>query len=559
MVLGMGGIVLRDYQEAAVAAIQRAHADGVRRPAVVLPTGTGKTVVFSELVRREQAAGNGRTLVLAHRTELIQQAAAKIRDVAPDLRVGIVQADSRQHRRDVIVASVPTLATLKRRSEIAGVGLVIVDECHHATAPTYMKILEHYGCFGDGARAVGFTATMTRADEKALSAVWEDVVYTRSIAQAIMEGHLVRPRGVRVQVPDLSLKRVRKSRGDYVAADLGTAIEGSMAPELVAKAYAEHAPGKPGILFAPTVATAELYAEGLRSVGITAAVVSGTTPAAERARMLADFSAGRVQVLCNCAVLTEGTDLPLAEVCVVGRPTKSQGLYVQMVGRVLRPYPGKHEALVLDITGATERHSLMGSVDLFGEERPEPGSVDEIEDDRDEWELFDDLKEAQERGDVDDDEQIWLEGPIESREVDLFRARESMWMRTYGGIWFIPAGDRYIIVQPTAPGAEGHWDVIEMHKFQVGRSSWVATGVSDLGYAMAFAEGNVQPAEMMTAKRNARWRKNAASDKQRALAARYGLALSASASSGEAAEAITVAMASARIDRLVPAYARRRA
>jgi superfamily II DNA or RNA helicase len=560
-------LTLRDYQ---VEAVEAALGADAQRSAIVMPTGGGKTAVIAGVVRRHFEQARGRSLVIAHRIELIEQNARTIRRFAPDLRVGIVKAERDQTGHDVISASVQTLVSAARRGRIRDVGLVVIDEAHHAVSDSYMRVLGHYGCFTDGgARALGLTATLERGDDKALGDVWQDVVYSKSIAWMIEHGWLVRPRGLRVRVPDLDLRKVRKTRGDFSDSSLGEAIEGSLAPELVAKAYAEHASGKQGILFAPTVHTAELYRDALCEVGITAELVHGAMAEGDRRRTLRRFEDGAIQVLCNCMVLTEGTDLPMAEVCVIGRPTLNRGLLIQMAGRVLRLHPGKDSALIIDVSGATERHSLLGAIELFGEESvhvPVEGEAPESEqpDDLDSADL--DLGRTVLDEDLDGGP-TWLTGPTEVVEVDLFHGSKSMWQRTQGGIWFINAtsgkdSSRYIIVQRAVrPGA---WDVIEMDAKVRGRSSWVATDVDDLSFAMAFAEANVTDGERVTARKNARWRKDRPSDAQAELAVRMGIRGSVAEvmmmmTKGEVAAALDHRFASRRIDPYVPAHARRAA
>src|SRR5688572_930526 len=180
-------IVLRNYQTAAVAAVEQGWASGIRRPAVVLPTGAGKTVVFAALIERFLKTHGGRVLVLAHRDELVNSAVAKIRSVAPNLRVGIVKGAQDEVRAEVVVASVPTVRAPGRRARLRDVRLIVVDECHHAPAESYLVILRHFGAMpveGEpedtnlrrGALAVGVTATMIRSDKLALGDVWQDVV-----------------------------------------------------------------------------------------------------------------------------------------------------------------------------------------------------------------------------------------------------------------------------------------------------------------------------------------------------------------------------------------------
>lgn len=535
----MSGLALRDYQTEAVGAVESALAGGMRRPAVVLPTGAGKTVVFGEIVRRRHRERDaGRTVVLVHREELARQAVAKLQAAAPHLRTGVVKADRDEVGAPVVVASVQTLRNEARRRRLRGVGLIIVDECHHATASSYRTVLDHYGALGQGpAVAVGFTATMSRGDGVGLGEIWEDIVYTRDIRYMITRGFLVPPRGIRVRVEDLDLSKVRRTAGDYSEGQLGEALAASLAPERIVEAYREHAKDRPTLLFVPTVAFAELMVERLSAEGVAAVCVHGSMPAAERAAALAGFIAGSVSVLVNCMVLTEGTDLPLASCVIIARPTCHAGLYVQMVGRVLRPYPGKADALVLDVVGASVRHRLAGLVDLIGERDSEPGEgVEPVE-------RLAGLA-------LDEREQMWADGPIVAEEVDLFHGSRSAWLRTRGGVWFIPTDRRYIALIPGM--APDLWDVVSIDRRRVGESDWVIRGVGDLGYAMAHGEACVTHEEERYAMKQVAWRKRPATQKQRALAQQYGVIVAENARSGEASNAITVAEASWRIDPRVP-------
>lgn len=534
----MSEVQLRDYQREAVAAVRLAWADGLRRPACVLPTGAGKTVVFSDLIKAELRDGVDRVLVLAHRDELIRQAVSKIRSVAPYLRVGVCKAGEDQVGAPVVVGSVQTLRNEARRRRVRNVGLVVVDECHHATASSYRTVLEHYGCFDGGARAVGFTATMSRGDGVGLGSVWENVVYERDIRYMITRGFLVPPRGIHVRVDDLDLSKVRKTAGDFSDGALGEALAASMAPERIVDAYRDHAAGKQSLLFVPTVAFAELMVQRFTSVGVRALVVHGGQGADERRGALDAFRAGRVQVLVNCMVLTEGTDLPMAECVIIARPTTHVGLFVQMVGRGLRLYPGKTEAIVLDVVGVSQRHALASVVDLIGER-------DEVEArSKDPDAEVDELDEEESGSYV---QRAWLDGSLVSEEVDLFHGQRARWQRTHAGYWFVAMGERFIVVIPStmAPGA---WDVVSVHRSQVGNSDWVVRGVDDLGYAMAHAESTIGAAEARLAKRAASWRKKPISSAQMHRLSRYGVAATEGMLSGAASDLMNVWDASSRID-----------
>lgn len=542
----------RIYQTEAVDAVIRALSAGQRRPAVVLPTGAGKTFVFSLLAKQSRERGlpwgRGRILVLAHRTELIEQAYEDIRQCAPELRVGIVKAERNEVLADVVVASVATLKSVRRLGALRDVSLIVIDECHHATADTYRSIVAHYDV-----PTVGVTATMGRADGAALGDVWQDIVYKKDIAWMIRERYLCGVRGIRVQVPDLDLRKLRKQRtghgSDLGDAALGEAIEGSLAPKKIAEAYREHAADLQGILFAPTVHSAGVMAEALIEAGFTCELVHGAMPPAERKGALKRFREGKTQILANCMVLTEGTNLPMATVAVMARPTMSQSLYVQMAGRVLRPYPGKERAIILDVVGVTGRHSLMSPVDLFGE------SLKEL--DREEVDI--DLPEVEEDplADLDltlgDDVALavaeqYADGELEYVEIDLFRNSESAWQTTHGGVWFLPAGDRFIALIPGA--LAGSYDVLWMSKYAPGPSGWVARGMTDLAMAMRAAEDNVTAAERLTADKGRAWKAKAPSDKTLNYAARLGVRTAPYMTAGQVSALIAQAEASRRIDRV---------
>jgi superfamily II DNA or RNA helicase len=490
----MSGILpLRPYQADALDALDEAWKAIGNRVAVVLPTGGGKTVVFAHLSKRHLDAHPGdRVLVLVHTDELVRQAAAKILQIAPHLSVGIVKASRNEVDRDVIVASVQSLRSEKRRNMIrlGDRGLVIVDECHHATANTYRTILEHFGCMapnpheglcyegscdmfcdcgtverhrGDGCLCapyrgkpptltVGFTATLMRGDGGPLGDIWQGVAFQRDIGYMVRKRYLVPPHGQAIVVPDLDLASVRKTRTDFRDGDLGSAMVNSFAPDLIATAYVEHAADRKGILFAPTVASAQIMADALTEAGIPAAVISGQLGDDERRELIRKHKAGALQVLANCAVLTEGYDDPEVSCVVVARPTRSRGLYIQMVGRglrvdPLRPYEDQ-DCLVLDVVGAYAQHDLRSIADLS--DKPiDPAkarsgrSLIDLEDEFDRGEGVED----------DDPEAQWYKGPVAARAFDPLANRDasSRWGRTEGGTYFAAAGQgAYVFLVPDA-------------------------------------------------------------------------------------------------------------
>ncbi|MGW0865771.1 DEAD/DEAH box helicase [Streptomyces sp. NPDC002611] len=519
----MSAFTPRPYQVDAIKALRKGWAAGATRLAVVLPTGAGKTVVFSHLAHQMlENLGGRRVLVIAHREELIEQAAAKLLAVDPMLRVGIVKAQRDDHHdADVIVASVQTLAVEKRRQAIRDIGLVIVDECHHAAARTYMDVLAHFGAW-DGVPVAGFTATMTRTDG-GLAEVWEDVAFRMDILDMITDGYLCDVRGKRITVDTLDLDKVRTRGGDLVDGQLGQALEDSGALDAIAKAYVDHASDRPGVVFTPTVATAQAAAVALRAVGITAAPVWGDMGRDERRATLAQYVAGEVQVLTNCMVLTEGFDAPHTSCVVVARPTKSPGLYVQMVGRGLRPAPGKRDALLLDVMGASTRHKLASMVDLTARE------IGQAEEGKTLRQVAEEAKAAEKRR--------TLAARVEAEEINLFGSSAIRWLRTDAGVWFIRLTGAMFLFLQRDPGTRLYrmrrWteaDGVHPPKDDVARP---------LPEALAWLE---QQAKVLApgafVAREARWRSNQPTDKQFGLCRRLGIKVPRGSTSGEVADLI---------------------
>lgn len=526
---------LRPYQTEAINAVFTAWSEGMMRPAVVLPTGMGKTVVFSHLAKQFIEKNSQRVVVLVHRDELADQAIDKIRSVAPHLNVGKVKAESDEITADVMVCSVQTLAVPSRFERLRAaqgkhgrIGLVIVDECHHAAAQTYQSILTDFGCFGSGARAIGFTATMARGDSVGLGDTWQDVVYTRSVLYAISKGFLTDVKGHAVSV-GVNLSAVKTTGGDFQSGDLGRALEESDMESMLPVAYREHAGSRSGVVFTPTVATAQSVAQSFNAAGIRTAVISGETPRDERQKIYADYRTGRVQVLSNCMVLTEGFDAPWASCAVIARPTQSKPLYIQMVGRVLRPWPGKKDALVLDVVGVGGKLSSL--IDLA------PGQVEKIEE-------GESLEEAvlREETETVSGSTSGLVRDIKLKALDMFEGSSQSWLVTDAGVMFIPVGDGEVFLWPSDGGL---WDVCIAPK----RGPWekLHRGMP-IGTATAWAETEAEERMPFNTAKDASWRKRKPSDAQKNFAQNLGLGVTEDTRSGELGNAISVKLASRKFD-----------
>jgi superfamily II DNA or RNA helicase len=501
-------LALRDYQHEALAALDAAWAKGISRAAVVIPTGGGKTVIFSAQCTRAHAR-NMKPLILVHRDELVRQAADKIHGAMPGASIGIVKAEHNGVDADVVVGSVQTLARERRRDQLTNVGTLIVDEAHHAAAPSYLNILRHYGAFSENGRKLptsGWTATLVRGDEKKLGDVWEEVVYEKDILWMIDNSYLVDVRGKAITLDGLNLADVARSRGDFQEGSLGDKLLAVGAGEHIAQAYLEHAGDRQGVLFAPNVAAATAFGLDFRQAGIETELISGLTDLENRQDIYERFQKGQTQVLTNCMVLTEGWDMPQVSCAVVARPTLNAGLYTQMVGRVLRPFPGKKDALVLDVVGVAGKYKLASLTDLSksGAE-PKEGET---------------LREARERKEKEEGRKGRTSGVIAHEDIDLFDRSRSAWLQTKAGVYFIPTRDELFFLWPQNNG-----------KFSVGRKpgrgkggSWVAQDMP-LEYGMAWAESEAGKADPLIASRDASWRtrRQPPSPQQLDVAKMYGV------------------------------------
>jgi superfamily II DNA or RNA helicase len=306
---------LRPYQQQAIDAVEDALRRGVTRPLIVLPTGTGKTQVFASLIARR----GGSALVLAHRDELLRQAAEKIALADPTLGLGVgfVQAERDDTTAPVVVGSVQTLARQARLERLPRhFDTIVVDEAHRAGARSYRRILEH---LQDSPLILGVTATPQRADGR-LGKVWQEIVFQRGIAEMIAAGYLADVRGVRVGLEAVDLDAVAQASGDFDPDALGDALEQAAAPAHVVAAYREHAEGRKTVVFVPTVALAHRMASVFRDAGIPAEAVDGTTALERRRATLHRFRGGETRVLVNVAVISEGYDEPSIACVIMATP-----------------------------------------------------------------------------------------------------------------------------------------------------------------------------------------------------------------------------------------------
>lgn len=357
--------MLRPYQRDAIEAVLAERRAGLRRMVVCLPTGAGKTVIFAhlaELARKQ-------VLVLAHRDELVTQAKEKIARALTRGTVAIEQGAERAPRdAKVVVSSIRSLheARLEEVLKDRDFGLVIYDECHHAAADDNLRVLRRLGAFEPGwsGTLLGFTATTARGDGKGLDAVFEKIVFTRTLPEMIADGYLVPLRGYRIST-SADLGRLTAGGADFREEELAEAVDIEERNALVARSIQELARDRRTIAFCVTVNHARNLSRSLNALGVPAGVVHGMMPKADRQRVLEDFRASRIHALCNVAVLTEGFDDPEVSCVAMARPTRSEGLYAQCVGRGTRLHDNKKDCLILDFVDLSAL-SLCTLPSLFG-------------------------------------------------------------------------------------------------------------------------------------------------------------------------------------------------
>jgi len=351
---------LRPYQIEARDAVLSEWQGGMARTLLVLPTGTGKTIVFSAVIADRVAAGE-RVLVLAHRGELLEQAADKLRK-STGLMCAVEKAEESCLGSwfRVTVGSVQTLMRPQRLGQFPEnyFGVIIIDEAHHCLSDSYQRVLEHFS----GANVLGVTATPDRSDMRNLGQYFDSLAYEYTLPKAIREGYLSPIKALTVPLK-LDISQVGVAAGDYKAGELGTALEPYL--EQIAYHMRNYCARRRTVVFLPLVATSQKFRDILEAHGFRAAEVNGNS--ADRAEVLADFQAGRYDVLCNSMLLTEGWDCPAVDCIIVLRPTKSRSLYCQMVGRGTRLAPGKDYLLLLDFLWHVERHELCRPASLICE------------------------------------------------------------------------------------------------------------------------------------------------------------------------------------------------
>jgi superfamily II DNA or RNA helicase len=517
-------ITLWPFQADARAAIEAAWTAGTRRQLVAWATGLGKTVLFAHVL----AGRPGRGLVLVHRDELLRQAVDKVRLVMPAATVGVVQAEHNEPDAPLVVASVQTLS---RRHRLATFGAdfttVVVDEAHHATAPTYQRVLEHVGAFrSDGPLLLGVTATPFRHDRDALGAIFAAIVHRQTILDGITGGYLCDLEARRLHVA-VDLDRIPTRAGDLDEAATEAALLAAQSQTVLAEALVQHARARKRILvFTAGVTLAHAVATAARDRGLPAEAVDGAMALEARRAVLARFAAGETRVVTNCALLTEGFDEPGIDCIVMARPTRSRGLYTQMLGRGTRRSFGKTTCLVLDLVGVGHRFDLVTMPDLVTGELVEQlgreGAVD----------VRMAVRSGQALGTAVRD--AFAARAIEFREtvVNLFASGKLLWVPMGEGFRIDVGVDRVGVERAAAGAAD--WRVVHCRPSGV-TEVWRGPSIE---YAQGIAEQYVTDLNPPGWCFRGRWCDEPPTDKQRALLERYGL-WTAGLTRGQATERIS--------------------
>lgn len=356
------GMMLRPYQEEARRSVKDAWLSGIKRTLLVLPTGTGKTIVFAKITEDCVRKGK-RVLILAHRGELLDQAAEKIKK-ATGLGCAVEKAEQSCLNSwfHVIVGSVQSLQRESRLKKFKPqyFDIIIIDEAHHAISNGYQRVLQHF----DSANVLGVTATPDRGDMRNLGEYFDSLAYEYTLPKAIKEGYLAPIKALTIPLK-LDINSVSMQSGDFAVGELSTALDPYL--EQIAQEMQTYCKDRKTVVFLPLIKTSQKFTEILNQSGFRAAEVNGNSE--DREQVLKDFEQGRYNVLCNSMLLTEGWDCPSVDCVIVLRPTKVRSLYSQMIGRGTRLYPGKQELLVIDFLWLTERLELCHPANLICEDK----------------------------------------------------------------------------------------------------------------------------------------------------------------------------------------------
>lgn len=427
-------IALRDYQQEALEAILSEYKTGVSRQLVSLPTGAGKTIVMAAIARQL----NKKTLLLAHREELLTQSIDKFKLFWPNVDIGLCKAEYNEIHTQVVVGSVQSCSRPKRldRLKEQGFELLMIDEAHHSVSDSYQTIINELG-FSNGSNKllVGVTATIMRGDNQSLGDIFNKITFSRSIATMIRAGYLSPVVGRKI-LTNFSFERIRTRNGDFDLGDLAEAVNTSERNNFIVEKFKEYTKDRKGIAFCVDVQHCKDLSDSFKKAGIASEAIYGEMPFLERKNVLESLKSGKIQIVTSCGVLTEGFDEPTINVILMARPTKSAGLYIQCVGRGLRLWPGKESCFVLDFT---DRGHNLDAIMTLSNTIPEAIHVKEQE------------GEEIGRKEIDRTPKITVLETVD-KEFDILGSARFIWVQV-GDEWSLQDDERReIVMQPTDEG-----------------------------------------------------------------------------------------------------------
>ena len=437
----------RDYQLEALDAILKAYHEGIinettgkierrNRGLICLPTGSGKTIIFGMLIKELKV----RTLVLAHREELLKQAEQKIKMVYPEADTGILQSQELSGlEAEICIASVQTAVNHIKELRARNFNLCICDEAHHAAASSYIKIFKELDFLTNEFKTkllIGVTATGYRSDKLGLAHIFgEKPLFERSIAAMQRGRYLCKARAVEIAT-NADISDVKISRGDFSIGGLSVVVDTPERNELIVNKYLEIGEERHGVVFCVSVAHAFHVAEKFKQRGVACEAVWGNMPSDLRREVLEAYESGEIKILTNVGVLTEGWDVPDTDIIMMARPTYSTGLYVQCIGRGLRKAFGKEDCLILDFVDIVRRHDICKFASLrgFNPVKDEELEDEELEDEELEDEELEDELEKEKEAKIRKERTAKISN-FKNGEIDLTSSLEFAWQKMPDGSW----------------------------------------------------------------------------------------------------------------------------
>jgi superfamily II DNA or RNA helicase len=427
-------IALRDYQLECLETVLNESKAGVSRQLLSLPTGSGKTICMAAIAK----AVNKKTLLLAHREELITQAVDKFKLFWPGVSVGVCMADRNELQHQIVVGSVQSCSRPKRLEKLQreGFAVMMIDEAHHSTANSYQDVINALGFSkGTSKLLLGVTATPSRGDKQPLGDTFDKITFSRSIGTMIKAGYLSPVIGRKI-LTSFVLDRIRTQNGDFSISELSEAVNTPERNAFIVEKFKTYAEGRKGVAFCCDVQHCQDLTEAFNKQGIAAAAVWGDMQAEDRKQVLDDLKSGRIQVAASCGILCEGYDEPSINAVIMARPTKSASLYIQCVGRGLRLWPGKQNCLVLDFSD--KGHNLDSIISLSST-IPEAAIIKGSKEERGEREEIDNRPKIEVLEEVD-------------REFDILGNARFMWVPV-GDEWSLLDDEkREIVMSPSGGG-----------------------------------------------------------------------------------------------------------